>query len=158
MKGPAFRIRAAETRDADAACRVLRASIEQLCVADHGNDPETLTRWLANKTPDNVTSWIEAPELTVLVAEKDRDILGVGAVAANGTVLLNYVSPRMRFQGVSKAMLGAMEDHLRTQGLDRCTLESSQTAHRFYRDAGYRDTGAPQMSGVRRSQHMVKAL
>jgi hypothetical protein len=40
-----------ETEDAPAACDVLRRSISELCVADHGNDPTILARWLSNKTP-----------------------------------------------------------------------------------------------------------
>ena len=34
-----MKIRDARPEDAPAACRVLRASIIELCVADHGNDP-----------------------------------------------------------------------------------------------------------------------
>jgi hypothetical protein len=43
-------IRDAMTEDAPAACDVLRRSISELCVADHGNDPTILARWLSNKT------------------------------------------------------------------------------------------------------------
>jgi len=47
-------IRDATPEDADAACDVLRKSISQLCVADHGNDPAILNRWLSNKKPEIV--------------------------------------------------------------------------------------------------------
>ncbi len=153
-----MKIRIAEEKDAEAACRVLRQSIETLCVADHEHDVQILNRWLANKTPDNVKSWIETPDVTVMVAEHDGDIVGVGGVSANGDILLNYVSPRARFQGVSKAVLAAMEEYLRQQGHDRCRLVSSRTAHRFYQAAGYRDAGEAQIRGNRSSQPMVKTL
>lgn len=153
-----MRIRIAEEKDAEATCRVLRQSIEKLCVADHENDAETLDRWLANKTPDNVRTWIVAPGVTVMVAEQDEAIVGVGAVSTSGNILLNYVSPQARFRGVSKAVLAAMEENLRQTGHGQCRLESSRTAHRFYRAAGYRDAGDAQIRGNRSSQPMVKML
>jgi hypothetical protein len=54
-------IRDAVAEDAPAACQVLRRSISELCVADHGNDPAILAKWLLNKTPDIVASWIALP-------------------------------------------------------------------------------------------------
>ena len=56
-----MKIRDARPEDAPAACRVLRASIIELCVADHGNDPTLMERWLANKQPDIVANWIANP-------------------------------------------------------------------------------------------------
>jgi len=53
-------IRDATAADAGAACDVLRASIAELCVADHLNDADILGRWLANKTPENLASPIPA--------------------------------------------------------------------------------------------------
>lgn len=153
-----MRIRVAEEKDAESACRVLRQSIETLCVADHENDAQTLDRWLSNKTPDNVRTWIDAPDVTVMVAEQDGAIVGVGAVSTSGDVLLNYVAPQARFQGVSKAVLVAMEEYLRQNGHDRSRLESSRTAHRFYRAAGYQDVGEAKIRGIRSSQPMVKTL
>ena len=61
-------IRIAVAADAPTACEVLRRSITELCVADHSHDPEILGRWLANKTPEIVASWIARPDNSVLVA------------------------------------------------------------------------------------------
>ena len=52
-------IREARLEDADHACNVLRRSISQLCVADHGSDPAIINAWLANKTPETVARWID---------------------------------------------------------------------------------------------------
>ena len=57
---------------------VIRRSISELCEADHRNDPEILRRWLANKTPEIVGSWIIKPGNSVLVAVDDDSILAVG--------------------------------------------------------------------------------
>ena len=136
------RLRIARPSDAAAAAAVLRASITVLCIADHGNEPEILASWLANKTPRDVRTWIEAPG-RVLVAEQCGRIVGVGAAAISGNITLNYVLPEARFRGVSKAMLGGLEEYLRGKGHARSALSSTITAHRFYLAARYVDTGEP---------------
>ena len=55
-----------------------------------------------------------------------------------GMITLNYVSPDARFQGVSKALLAALERTAAELGLKQCRLESTKTARRFYEAAGYR--------------------
>jgi hypothetical protein len=99
-------IRDALPTDAAAICAVLRRSIVELCIADHQNDPGILRRWLANKTPEIVTSWIGQPGSSVLVTVSQDRILSVGAVTDNGEITLNYVSPDARFGGVSRTMRG----------------------------------------------------
>jgi len=101
------RIRDATPDDAEAACAVLRASIIELCTADHGNDPTLLERWLANKRPEIVAGWIGRPEHSLLVAVDGGDILAVGEVRDAGEITLNYVAPQARFCGISRAMLSA---------------------------------------------------
>lgn len=132
-------VRDAVREDAPAACEVIRRSISELCEADHRNDPEILRRWLANKTPQIVGSWIIEPGNSVLLAVD--------------------VSPDARFRGVSRAMLTALEARALERGTDRCTLLSTETAHRFYRSAGYIENGAPQGKfGTTSSYPMSKRL
>ena len=138
-----FGVRRARAADADEAATVLRASITTLCVADHGNDGAVLERWLSNKTPCDVRTWIECPGVVVVVAQAHQGLVGVGAAAPTGEITLNYVAPKARFRGVSKAMLAALEEHLRTRGHARITLYSTRTALRFYRAMGYSDADAP---------------
>ena len=40
-------------------------------------------------------------------------------------------------------MLAALEKRAAERGNARCTLKSTETAHRFYRDAGYADDEPP---------------
>jgi hypothetical protein len=89
-------IRAAVAADALAACEVLRRSIAELCVADHDNDSEILGRWLANKTPEIVASWIARSDNSVLVAVEGDTILAVGSVTDGGERSPSATSPRMR--------------------------------------------------------------
>jgi GNAT superfamily N-acetyltransferase len=139
-----MKIRDAVPADAAAVCHVLRRSIIELCVADHRNDPAILARWLANKTPEIVASWIVQPGSSMLLAEERAAIVAVGAVTDSGEITLNYVSPDARFRGVSHALLGALEARALERGNHRCTLISTETARRFYRDAGYTEDGPPQ--------------
>jgi GNAT superfamily N-acetyltransferase len=130
-------IRDAVAEDAPAACEVLRRSISELCIADHRNDPTILMRWLSNKTPEIVASWIADSKASVLVAVERGMILAVGSVTDAGEITLNYVSPDARFRGVSRTLLGALEARAIQRGNLRCTLTSTETARRFYHANGY---------------------
>lgn len=136
-------IRDAIAEDAPAACRVLRRSIAELCVADHGNDPAILAQWLRNKTPDIVASWMTLPAHSLLVAVTEERILAVGSVTDAGHITLNYVAPDARFRGVSRALLAALEARAVERGSIRCTLDSTETAREFYLANGYVIDGPP---------------
>jgi hypothetical protein len=92
-----MKIREARVEDAKAACVVLRRSITELCHKDHGNDKVFLSKWLANKTPENVAEWIADSDSYTFVAEESGVIVGVGAMKNSGQITLNYVSPDSRF-------------------------------------------------------------
>jgi GNAT superfamily N-acetyltransferase len=134
-------IRDAKPDDADAACDVLIRSISELCGADHGNDPAILNRWLSNKKPEIVASWATQPGNSLLVAVEGDAMLAVGSVTDAGEITMNYVTPEARFRGVSRALLKALENRAAERGNTRCTLTSTETAHRFYLSGGYVDDG-----------------
>ncbi len=152
-------IRDGRAEDAPAACQVLWRSIAELCVADHQNDPAILARWLSNKTPKVFRSWITQAANSVLVAVEGDDILAVGSVTDEGKITLNYVSPDVRFRGVSRALIGALEARAVQRGNVRCTLTSTETARRFYLANGYVEDGLPVGEfGTNSSYPMSKAL
>ncbi len=152
-------IRDAVPGDAPAACEVLRRSITELCVADHGGDAAVLERWLGNKTPATVASWIARPRNSVLLAVEGAAVFAVGAVTDAGEITLNYVSPDARFRGASRALLAALEKRAMERGGARCTLKSTETARRFYREAGYADDGPPAGGfGMRSGHPMSKGI
>ena len=136
-------IRDAAPGDAVAACAVLRESISRLCVADHRNDPAILNAWLANKQPETVAAWVVQKGNSLLLAVEGDAVIGVGSVTDAGEITLNYVAPDARFRGVSRVLLKALEARAVERGNKRCTLTSSETAHRLYQSAGYLDDGAP---------------
>lgn len=137
-------IRGVSERDAQVLSDVLCASIRELCVADHGNDQETIQRWIANKSPGHIAQWITHPNLTLFLAERDGEPAGVGGISEGGEITLNYVTPAHRFHGVSRAVLAHCETALAAAGIRRARLVSTATAHRFYREAGWSDAGAPE--------------
>lgn len=134
-------VRRATLADAPAMSAVLIASITELCVADHHNNPEALASWLANKSPEGVAQWFANPANTLLVAERNGEIAACGAFNTGRKIILNYISPRHRFAGVSKALLQAMESAL---GPGVGTLDSTKTARRFYLAAGWQEDGPPE--------------
>lgn len=118
---------------------VLIASITELCEADHRNDPQLLAGWRENKSPERVAQWFESPASTLLVAERNGEIAAVGGYFASDRVVsLNYVAPAHRFAGVSTALLAAIEAGL---GSGEASLESTQTARRFYESRGWHVVG-----------------
>ena len=134
-------VRPATEADVPAMSATLIASITELCVPDHRNDSEAIVRWTANKTPAGVTAMLTAPGNQLLVAERDGEIAAVGCVMGGNEIGLNYVHPAHRFQGVSRALLAAMEDVMRQAGTTEGRLKATTTAHQFYLDAGWIDTG-----------------
>jgi len=144
--------------DAAAICDVLRRSIVELCTADHQDDPAVLARWLANKTPESVGTWIANPVNRLLVAVIGESIVATGCVTTTGEIILNYVSPDTRFRGVSRALMRALETQARQDGNTTCRLDSTVTALRFYLSAGYERAG-PEAAGFGMiSYPMTKAI
>ena len=136
-----IQIRQGTEADAGEAISTLRRSITELCVPDHLNDPAEIEGWLGNKTVEGWNKWILRNDAIVLVAERDRKIIGVGMATLNGDILLNYVHPAARFAGVSRAILAALEEALRSRGAQLCRLESTITARSFYESCGFRPLG-----------------
>ena len=130
-------IRTATPEDASAACQVLRRSITECCVRDHGAQPEILQSWLGNKTPDNVAGWIASPSNFTIVALLDGELVGVSLLTQAGKLSLCYVLPEALHAGVGKAMLAAAESQARTWGISVLRLHSTATAHDFYARNGY---------------------
>lgn len=152
-------IRDATIEDAEAACVVMRRSIAELCAADHKNDSAILERWLGNKTPEIFASWVRQRGNSLFVAAENGNILAVGSVTDTGEITLNYVSPDVRFQGVSRALLRALEARAAERGNARCTLTSTETALRFYQANGYTADGRPVGNfGTSSGYPMSKAL
>jgi GNAT superfamily N-acetyltransferase len=98
---------------------------------------------LGNKTPEIFRSWIAQPDNSLLVALADEQVVAVGSITDAGQITLNYVSPDVRFRGVSKALLAALEARAILRGCTACIPNSTETARRFYLSNGYAEVGQP---------------
>ena len=151
-------LRTAMPGDAKAISAMLIASITDLCVRDHGGSPDKIAAWTANKSPDHIAGWIAARQTVLLVAHRGNAVAGAAAFFPDGRIVLNYVAPSHRFQGVSSALLAEMEQRLHAAGIALGRLVSTQTAERFYRARGWQPDGPPEISFGSASQPMIKAL
>ena len=149
----AFNIRPATPADADAACALVCESIVYLCRDDHFGDKLTLEGWLANKTPKNMAYWMSAPGMNAFVAERAGEMIGVGAVRDDGEITLAYVSPKARFQGVTKAIEETLATGLiHTSNLYRTApgeaLAKFLVAHSFASSVFFCNSGAEANEGA----------
>ncbi|WP_311223059.1 MULTISPECIES: GNAT family N-acetyltransferase [unclassified Acidovorax] len=150
-------VRPATQQDADAACDVIRRSITECCVDDHGGDRSVLNAWLRNKTPAFMRGVILTPGTFSFVACVDGQTIGFASALASGEVTLCYVAPPMRFTGVGKALLAAIEAHAHRTGIDALHLESTRTARPFYLRNGFVAEGLPARAFGMEAQPMRKA-
>src|SRR4030095_14338990 len=82
----AITVRPASGAHGFSACDVLRRSIRELCVADHGQDEHVLAAWLANKTPQNVRCWITDSSSFSVVAVEGSAVCGFGLIPREGEI------------------------------------------------------------------------
>ena len=115
--GVSILVRAAPEADAAAACDVLRRSIRELCVADHGHDEQVLSAWLANKTPENVRAWIASPSSFGVVADEGSEVRGFALIQSDGEIQMCYLVPEVQYRGAGKLMLRALEEQAVGWGL-----------------------------------------
>ncbi|WP_323501773.1 GNAT family N-acetyltransferase [Variovorax sp. RTB1] len=144
--------------DAADACNVIRNSILECCDDDHRGDAKVLEAWLCNKTPNFVHGLIRAPNAFSVVATVDGKTVGFGSASATGEITLCYVAPSVRFRGVGKALLAAIEDHAARAGVETLRLESTRTARTFYLRNGFASEGPPVLSFGIEGQPMRKQL
>lgn len=135
-------VRIAVSSDAEAAVRVVRRSITELCTADHRKDAAILDQWLANKTPENFRAWISDPDNFCVIAEIDGHVSGVGLVHRSGEIRLVYLAPGSQRQGIGRAIYAALEAQALAWGLRKLHLDSTLLARPFYEALGYHPAGA----------------
>jgi GNAT superfamily N-acetyltransferase len=142
-------IRQAVPNDAQAACALLRRSIEAGCAADHARRPEILQAWLGNKTPQNVLGWLSSPSNYAVVAEAIRDaqpgspreLAGFALLNQAGKLALCYVQPDLLRNGVGSALLAAVEAQARTWNIGKLYMHSPGSASTFFERHGYVNAG-----------------
>ncbi|AVS82845.1 N-acetyltransferase [Paracidovorax avenae] len=155
------RIQILTTREAWAACSVVRASIAECCFPDHHGDPQVMHTWLANKTPENFEAWFAAPQAIPLGAFDGDKLVGV-ALVSGSSLSLCYVTVEALRRRIGRSLLHAAENLTRGRGIEELHLESTRTAEAFYLRHGFQPSGPVKlragMQALPMSKHLGKAL
>lgn len=125
---------------------------------DHHRDPTVLAAWLANKTPEDVRSWIASSDAFGVVAESAGAIVGFAMLTLPGEISLCYLVPEAQGLGVGRAMLTTLENEAARRNLAELTLRSTKSAHRFYLRLGFVDSGPARRGRFITAQPMRKVL
>lgn len=131
-------------------CELIKESIIMNCSVDYNNDPQVMKKWLANKTPDNISQWIDSENNISLAAfdTSKNQIAGFALMSKNGEILLNYVLSAYLYQGVGKALLNEMEQVARSSRIKALSVVSTITAKNFYERNGFVKNGEPEYVGA----------
>jgi GNAT superfamily N-acetyltransferase len=119
-------------------------SIREVCVKDHGEDE---VRGWGNRPLGN--RWGEAIKNgEVWVVELDGQVFGQGFIRIsheNGEAKAHiyglYLTPEVLGQGIGFQLANILLDTAKKAGAKNVTLDSTITAHDFYRSLGFVDTG-----------------
>jgi ribosomal protein S18 acetylase RimI-like enzyme len=131
-------IRSATEPDATEICRVVRASIRHLCVADHQGVEEVIESWTANKTAAAIVGWLSDPRNISLVSDDGHGRLaGIAMGTRLGHMLLLYVDPAHAGDGVGSRLLARFENELAGLGVAQMTADSTKSALDFYQSKGF---------------------
>ena len=136
-------VRSATPADAEAAARIVRASIAELCVTDHKGDKALLDAWLANKTPENFAVWISAPGAQAFIAEENAEPVGFALLTSYGELALLYVLPARARTGIGKVLMDSVRTAAALAGFRSIQLESTTTARDFYLAQGFEASAPP---------------
>jgi len=151
MSGTDVAIRAACLEDAPAIARlhvaVWRATYRDLA------PPEAMQALDLSKRQARWVEMLATAERTVLVAERDGGIVGIGKAGAatapelgdRGEILYLYVDPRHARAGIGRSLMRRLAAALQEQGYDSLALgvvEGNQPAIDFYRKLGGRLAGS----------------
>ena len=133
-----IKIVAAGPESSQEVCDLLTRSISESCAKDHRNNPEILRDWLANKTPENIRTWIENNRTLCAISEQGK-VVGVLQASSENRILLNYVDPDHLNSGIGTLMLEALEKAI-GRG-NQLFVETTETARPFYYKKGFRKIG-----------------
>jgi len=154
-------LRVFEEGDAQAVVDVLRSSIQYCYAQDYAYCSEkSLQDWLENKTTENISKWMYAPELANVLALVNNKIAGVGMInIETGHLGLCYVHPSFMGKGIGQSLLICLEEFALKSNCPKIHFTSSAGAQKFYEKWGAIVTGEEAgMSGEAINPIMEKPL
>ncbi|MEN6483719.1 MAG: GNAT family N-acetyltransferase [Syntrophobacteraceae bacterium] len=140
-------LRPARPEDAEAMCRVHRASV--LTLAAEHYETEQLEEWVVSLEPDHIRMAIADRKEVGFVVERDGRVVGF-ALCDGDLVRALYVHPAAARQGLGTLLLEALENEAAARGVARLRLYASVNSRCFYEANGYRvlRAGDYPLSGV----------
>jgi len=130
-------VRLARLDDSPTICIILRRSITEVCTKDHKNNPDIISAWTKNKTIENVNSWLLNPDNYSFISSVNGIESGFGLMSSSGEILLCYVLPEALHVGVGSILLNSMIETAKNIGVQKVTVDSTQTAKGFYERNGF---------------------
>lgn len=129
--------------EAKSIATLLKRSILEICGPDYGNDRSILGNWIENKTERNVKAWIDNENTIAVTAYLDLEIVGFGLSNSEGEILLLYVLPENKGNGVGSSIYLDLENQLVSRNIKKITAYSTITAKPFYQNKGFTQIGTP---------------
>ena len=152
-----FTIRSARSGEEAAIHEAHMRSIKEVCIRDHGENE--IKGW-GNRPLGN--RWTDAIKTGhVWVVESNGHIFGQAYIRIfeeNGNKRAHihglYLTPEVLGKGIGGKLGRLMLETAKNAGVGRVTLESTLTAHEFYKRLGFKDTGP--MSKMEIAGHLVR--
>jgi GNAT superfamily N-acetyltransferase len=129
-----IQIRRFRKEDAGVIAFLIRRTLFEINSKDYRNDYlETIA---AMYTPEKLQD--NARLKKIFTAETEDKIVGTATIHKD-YISCVFVLPDFIGKGIGRLLMDALEQEARANGFDTVMLQSSLTAHRFYKQLGYQD-------------------
>lgn len=128
-------IEPAQIQDCADIIYVIQKSILS-CVLDHQNNTQIIADWLANKTVEQLSSWMQHNP-SYVYRDQQQHIIAFILFSKQGDILLNYVLPEGQHQGIGSQLIAQVRYHLQQLSITQICVESTLTAAPFYQKQGF---------------------
>lgn len=136
MSSATVHYRKASAADREGIWRVHTAAIRQTCASHYS--PQQIESWAGLLSPQSYDRALAEQELLVAVDEGGQ-VLGFGQLdLIKSEIEAIYVDPARGGRGIGRALLAALEQSARREGLQALQLAATLNAVGFYEQAGYR--------------------
>lgn len=138
-------IRKARSHEREAIHQTHMRSIREICLKDHGEDE--IKGWGYRELGER---WIESINGgLVWVVEHRGSIHGLASIGftedgKSAEIQALYLTPEVIGLGIGRQLMSAMLDEAKERGSTYISLDSTITAHDFYKKFGFKDCGPVQ--------------
>lgn len=148
-------IRESRIDDISEIIQVIHESVRS-CILDHQRNESNIQVWLGQTHQSNLLLLLLYNDSWVYL--EDNRVVGFILINDQGVILLNYICPEKQQQGIGKALLMNVIERMRMKKVKKITLDSTQTALRFYQKHGFQTTHLLNTHSTLDRTHLVKYL